>query len=193
MPWTFNISLRQSSIEGTGMFANRPFYRGQFIGSIKGPEIRMINTTERDALDNPNWVGYAPNGWIDPLAPFDRMNHSCDPNCGIKGKRSVHALRDIEAGEELTLDYSTTEIDPRWRMVCNCKTAACRGLVGSILTLPPEIVLSYLPFVPAAMAKIYIRERLHGVVADRYTLVDRRPGRPDWGSEGPTSSSASRS
>jgi hypothetical protein len=35
------------------------------------------------------------------------VNHSCEPNCGIKGQISLVALRDISAGEDITFDYGT--------------------------------------------------------------------------------------
>src|SRR5690606_29175849 len=44
----------------------------------------------------------------------DFVNHSCEPNCGLRfhgvfGSQKIilNSLRDIEAGEELTFDYST--------------------------------------------------------------------------------------
>jgi hypothetical protein len=41
----------------------------------------------------------------------------------------VLAFCQLAAGEELLIDYATTEIDPRWRMTCGCGTAGCRGLI----------------------------------------------------------------
>lgn len=43
---------------------------------------------------------------VDPIAKY--LNHSFAPNLRIEGYR-VMALRDIDAGEELTFDYTTTE------------------------------------------------------------------------------------
>src|SRR5690606_6394665 len=48
---------------------------------------------------------------IDGNVPWNTarlINHSCDPNCEawIEGRKIfIYALRDIEAGEELTFDY----------------------------------------------------------------------------------------
>lgn len=33
-------------------------------------------------------------------------NHSCDPNCGMHGEITFVAIRDIQDGEELTIDYA---------------------------------------------------------------------------------------
>ena len=39
------------------------------------------------------------------------------------------ATRDIAAGEEVTLDYATFEIDPQWVIPCGCGASTCRGIV----------------------------------------------------------------
>jgi SET domain-containing protein len=42
------------------------------------------------------------------------------------------ALRDINAGEELTVDYAQFS-DKDWSMKCNCGAESCKGIVrGSI-------------------------------------------------------------
>ncbi len=57
-----------------------------------------------------------------------RFNHSCEPNVGVKGQIILLARRDICPGEELTIDYETTqtEMNP---FSCHCKSVNCRGLV----------------------------------------------------------------
>lgn len=68
-----------------------------------------------------------------------RMNHSCLPNtvCAWNqelGKRTVRAVRDIEAGEEITKAYVDSHGDREARMQCllyrygfTCTCVACRG------------------------------------------------------------------
>lgn len=58
----------------------------------------------------------------------DYINHSCDPNCGIKGKLVVVAMRDIEPGEEITLDYAMMESSD-YSFNCNCGSSNCRKVV----------------------------------------------------------------
>ena len=55
-------------------------------------------------------------------------NHSCDPNIGVQGQIVFVAMREIEAGEELTHDWATTD-DDTYEMTCNCGTAHCRGTI----------------------------------------------------------------
>jgi hypothetical protein len=60
----------------------------------------------------------------------DQVNHSCDPNTGfIEGTPVLYALRDIEAGEEISYDYSTSISEPGWSLECHCGSRHCRGTI----------------------------------------------------------------
>jgi uncharacterized protein len=39
----------------------------------------------------------------------DWVNHSCEPNAGIRGQISLVAMRNIAPGEEVTFDYAMTD------------------------------------------------------------------------------------
>jgi hypothetical protein len=62
-------------------------------------------------------------------AGVDFLNHSCEPNCGMRGSHQVVAMRDVAAGEELTLDYAMVEMHPWYELVCRCGSARCRGTI----------------------------------------------------------------
>ncbi len=55
-------------------------------------------------------------------------NHSCDPNVAIQGQIVLVAMRDIALGEELTIDWATTD-DLDYEIECNCGSSGCRGSV----------------------------------------------------------------
>jgi hypothetical protein len=55
-------------------------------------------------------------------------NHSCDPNIGVQGQIIFVAMRDIDAGEELTHDWATTD-DDAYEMECKCGARSCRKVV----------------------------------------------------------------
>lgn len=66
------------------------------------------------------------------------MNHSCDPNVwyahhSVWGIEVMEACRDIDAGEELTIDYATMEGGTHWddpeSFTCTCNADRCRGKV----------------------------------------------------------------
>ena len=56
------------------------------------------------------------------------INHNCDPNCyvdeGENNSLILFSLRDIKAGEELTIDYGYEEIYE----MCNCNSCRTRGV-----------------------------------------------------------------
>ena len=74
---------------------------------------------------------------------ISRLNHDCHPNAfiswnGLLGVQTVHALRDIAAGEELTIAYvagaeagSRTQrrrlLARKYRFVCKCATCRLEG------------------------------------------------------------------
>jgi uncharacterized protein len=49
------------------------------------------------------------------------VNHSCDPNCGLRGANLVVAMRHIAAGEEITYDYATSAGSPYAEFECTCE------------------------------------------------------------------------
>ena len=54
------------------------------------------------------------------------INHSCEPNMGYDHEGNVVTARDVEAGEELTIDYGcfAVNFDEEWE--CGCGSARCR-------------------------------------------------------------------
>lgn len=59
------------------------------------------------------------------------LNHSCEPNCVILGRTRIVALSTIEAGEELTIDYSTNVGWDGFAMECSCGSSSCRKIIRS--------------------------------------------------------------
>jgi len=72
------------------------------------------------------------------------INHGCNPNCFFDTSNlKVMALRDIEAGEEFTFFYPSTE----WIMAspfnCYCNQPGCLGLINGAAHIPGEILRRY--------------------------------------------------
>jgi SET domain-containing protein len=61
--------------------------------------------------------------------PADWVNHSCDPNAGLKGHITLVAMRNITAGEEICFDYAMTDGSPYDQFECGCGAANCRTRV----------------------------------------------------------------
>jgi len=61
--------------------------------------------------------------------PGDSINHSCDPNCGMRNATTIVAMREIAVGEELTFDYAMSDASDYDEFECNCGTSLCRSHV----------------------------------------------------------------
>ena len=122
-----------------GVFAARPLAKGSVVFEGEGRPQRIITRAHVErtwsAEDREVFYRYAypvgsdvfvlwdqhPSGW----AP---QNHSCAPNTGFTGL-DVVALRDIPAGEELTVDYGTFYDARMIPFDCTCGNAECRGRI----------------------------------------------------------------
>ena len=74
-------------------------------------------------------VGIGENILIDSAHPVRYGNHNCDPNLWHEDATTIVARRLIRANEELTIDYATHTISPKWSMACRCGSSSCRGMV----------------------------------------------------------------
>jgi SET domain-containing protein len=149
------VILGPTEHTGLGIFASRAIAQDEVIGEITGTRNSVVNTTAEDVLGHDRWIGMGNNTWIDPQFPFSHINHSCNPNAGIRGMAHMVAMRPIPKGEEITFDYSTTEEDPRWCMRCNCHQSGCRGEIRSIHFLPRETFERYVPYIPNHFQDVY--------------------------------------
>ncbi len=106
-----------------------------------------------------------------PTSPMRFFNHSCEPNCGIVLRRGalniqIRALRDIGAGEELTLDYETFEEEfEALTGPCLCQTAGCRGRLRGYAHMPLEVRQRYGSYIAD-----YLREADIPMIVARPTI-----------------------
>ena len=61
--------------------------------------------------------------------PGDMLNHSCEPNAGLKGSALLVAMRDIAVGEEITFDYAMCDASDYDEFRCLCGEPTCREIV----------------------------------------------------------------
>ncbi len=133
------VVTRKSQVDGRGTFAIEPIRAGETV-ALFGGHVYDVATFQKlspqvQAVAISIWPGYllGPIG-EDELGDGDFVNHSCAPNCGIRGQIMVVALTDIAAGAELTFDYGTVLIDHAdggFQMDCRCGASECRGKVTS--------------------------------------------------------------
>uniref|UniRef100_A0AAV1TT95 CMGC/CDK protein kinase n=1 Tax=Peronospora matthiolae TaxID=2874970 RepID=A0AAV1TT95_9STRA len=113
---------------------------GEYVGEIIDQKelARRLKSVPRHEL-NFYYLLLAPGVYIDARTKgsFTRfVNHSCEPNCKtekwtVKGETriAVIALRDIDAGEELTFDYQWKALGSR-QIKCFCGMPTCKGVIG---------------------------------------------------------------
>jgi SET domain-containing protein len=130
------LEIKPSPIEGRGCFARVHIPRGKKIAEYTGEKIsnreakrragrrrlRICEVNDRWSLDGSR----GGNG-------THYINHSCEPNSYMKiiyDHILLLALRDIRAGEEITLDYHSTLHSDRKR--CTCGAPSCRGTINKV-------------------------------------------------------------
>jgi hypothetical protein len=69
----------------------------------------------------------------------DWVNHSCDPNCGLRGQIALVAMRRLEPGEEICFDYAMSDGTPYDQFPCGCGAKTCRGSVTGEDWSRPEL------------------------------------------------------
>lgn len=152
-----NIYIDHTASTGKGLFANTRFKREQILFKIEGKII--VDSYDPDYRVGSRWIGIDDETWISPprsnYAYY--LNHSCSPNAGLKDKILVVAMRGIKKGEEITIDYSTTEADPYWEMRCECGRRNCRKIIRSIQFLPEKLYRTYEPFVPEFLRRVRLQ------------------------------------
>jgi len=76
-------------------------------------------------------------------SPIWFINHSCEPNmASLPDFYTGMALRDIEAGEELTYDYATLD-SGEWEFKCSCGASECRKIIRGWDWMMPELQTKY--------------------------------------------------
>ena len=128
----FAVKVAPSQIDGQGAFAAEPIPPRLKIGEIRGESITVaearIRATRSDRI---MIVELSPRKAIDFSKSADPMrytNHSCQPNarlCIRQGRVEFYALRAINQGEELTVNYGETHHEGRLR--CQCGAPGCKG------------------------------------------------------------------
>lgn len=108
--------LKESPIEGIGVFAAEPIAKGAVVWQFE-PEFdkeiaRDFYETAtgrlRDYLDRYSYFKPGDDSVLVLEGDEGRyLNHSTDPNTDFSGWPVAVALRDIAPGEEITCDYST--------------------------------------------------------------------------------------
>lgn len=125
---------RTSGIHGRGLFVREPIARGELVVMKGGYVMTRAQRDEAERRLGPAEIQITEDLYIGVVRQEEveggmiHLNHSCEPNLGVKGQIAFVALRDIDPGEELTCDYAMTDDEP-YEMECNCGAAVCRQVI----------------------------------------------------------------
>lgn len=126
--------------KGDGVLATRSFVAGEtvmvgfLVGALTG------NDSHATQVGPDRW---ARHGGLGPM-----VNHSCDPNCGVRLNEvqafDFVARSAIGAGQELTFDYAMRNFTiDHFPTACLCGAGCCRGSVTGWKDLPAERKADY--------------------------------------------------
>lgn len=126
--------LKLSSIQGIGLFTKEFilnqslvwYYLEGFDTTLTAEEILALPRSAQEWLYYKMWKHKAKEGYCIPRDGFTFVNHSANPNIGFEYPfLAGYACRDIQAGEELTINYldidKVDEEDTLWATIAgNC-------------------------------------------------------------------------
>ena len=151
MPEERNFEVGMHPIEGVGkaLYATKFIPKGCYILTFCGPLVNDEEATRRD-MENfgrimGNEMQIGEDFYIYLQEPGRLINHSCEPNAGVRDDTILTAIKDISKGEEICFDYSSTMDEGEiWAMECLCGQSNCRGFAADFKTLPRETRVKYL-------------------------------------------------
>jgi hypothetical protein len=120
---------------GLGVFTKRDIASGEVILEFDGPVIDFAETKRRGPRECMA-IQIGPDRYLDTRPPGVLVNHSCNPNSGIRGDKYLVALKPLRAGLEIRYDYSTTMEEQSFTMACQCGEPGCRRVIGDFSELP---------------------------------------------------------
>jgi SET domain-containing protein len=133
---------------GKAVFARREFKKGDFIIEFRGKKYTREEYIKKLNPRNNHFLQIDDNLYLGPTrTPDNYINHSCNPNAGMKfqnGRVFLYAIKPIKKGAEITFDYSTSMDEDYWEMDCQCGSRNCRRKVRDFKYLPEDTREKYI-------------------------------------------------
>ena len=128
----FAVDVAPSTIDGLGAFAAEAIRAKLKIGEIRGESVTVeearIRATRSERIMIVELSAKKAIDFTKSADPMRYTNHSCLPNAQLvirNGRVEFYALRDIEPGEEITVNYGETHHEGR--LACRCGAPGCVG------------------------------------------------------------------
>nr|MBA2564544.1 CYTH domain-containing protein [Gemmatimonadota bacterium] len=136
------VLVQRTPLGGPRVVATRAFAPGDAILELEGSPVEGDLPPRRGT----HFLQVGATRFLDLRRTIGRhVGHSCAPNAGIRGERTLVAMQGILPEQEVRRDYAMTEYD--LDRVCCCGTAACRGRIGGYRVLSSNLRAAYGPWV----------------------------------------------
>lgn len=128
------LAIKASAINGKGCFSTIHFPSRKKIAEYTGERITETEALRRGGRRKLRICGIDERWSLDGSRGGNGthyINHSCAPNAFMQSMRGhivFFALRDIDPGEEITVDYGTTMHKDSKK--CFCGASTCRGSIN---------------------------------------------------------------
>jgi SET domain-containing protein len=156
------VEIGESDINGMGTFAKEDINKGEMI-YIRGGHILPKGNAFRYKEADGIWpiTDDYELGAIDEIE-FEKqkvnVNHSCNPNCGLRGEITCVAMRDIKKGEEITQDYGLLDDIENYSFDCKCSSPNCRKKITGKDWQIKELQEKYFDYFAA-----YLKEKIKNI------------------------------
>lgn len=160
--YLIKVKIKDSTIHGKGYFADQFVPMGTIVYCYSSKDIKISKDRfEKLPKDKKNHlVEFAVEdefgNWVETeTGPF--TNHSCDPTIMpiyVQGNYLDIAIKDINIGDEITLDYGLFYSSEKWEMNCTCGSIHCRGKIGFGIELDCELEKRLFDLIKVAVSKL---------------------------------------
>jgi SET domain-containing protein len=124
--WENNILVKESPIHAKGIFTNSDIPKDELVIVVQGEVISGKECERREDEENNVYIFWNGRYYIDTVKTLKikYINHDCDANCEVmerdKETLNLVSIKDIKAGDEITMDYGYDEIYE----YCSCNTCS---------------------------------------------------------------------
>ncbi len=154
------VIVGESKRHGRGMIAKEDIIKGEVV-FIKGGHVLTRKELFAKSVIN-SYLPIDDNYYLaarnekeeDSIKLY--INHSCEPNCGLRGDIVFIAIRDIKKDEELTIDYAMVDNED-YKIECTCDSSDCRktitGFDWKIMRIQEKYGDYFAPYLKAKITK----------------------------------------
>lgn len=142
------VVMQETEAVGLGVFACAPIQTNEVVWIRSGHIVTQEEALRLDkeigdfSLQIYDGFSLCPRSAEEVSDLVIRFNHSCNANIGVSGQVVFVAMRPIDAGEHLTVDYATI-VAHEYNLSCSCGASTCRHSITGNDWKKPELQHRY--------------------------------------------------